>query len=178
MNSKCSVAHFTFNLSMIKLFWNRQMRLITKTGNYIVSVFWAAYSRFFFKFQNKGFFFFSSFSFGTGFYPGVLKYSSSCSFSIKVNVEEGKCGSRHLTSFVNEYLKLRNKWSWNLKKIKERMHANYQTRSPTCRILSNLCEVGKMKEVRIWNGRMKKRNKNEVKIRSNLESESTTLSNY
>lgn len=54
--------------------------------------------------------FFSSFSFGTRFYPGVLKYSSSCSFSIKVNVEEGKCGSRHLTSFINEnYLKLRNK---------------------------------------------------------------------
>ncbi|XP_030349914.1 translation initiation factor IF-2 [Strigops habroptila] len=37
----------------------------------------------------------------------LLLYPAS---PVRVNVEEGKCGSRHLTSFINEnYLKLRNK---------------------------------------------------------------------
>ncbi|PNI54884.1 TRA2B isoform 16 [Pan troglodytes] len=35
--------------------------------------------------------------------------SGEQNYGERVNVEEGKCGSRHLTSFINEYLKLRNK---------------------------------------------------------------------
>lgn len=115
VNVQLRTSHFS--LSVINLHGvDKWDWLYFRTSRKLVSDFWAAYFSFSKKSKAKGIFFFSSFSFGTGFYPGVLKYSSSCSFSIKVNVEEGKCGSRHLTSFINEYLKLRNKWSWNLKK--------------------------------------------------------------
>lgn len=117
MNSKCSIGALHIQLKHNKAIWSRRMRLpyiyiLEPTGNcgfsFLSCIFQGFFCFLFFNPEQKGFFF-SSFSFDTGFYPGVLKYSSSCSFSIKVNVEEGKCGSRHLTSFINEYLKLRNK---------------------------------------------------------------------
>lgn len=118
MNSKCSVGALHIQFKHNKAIWRRQTRLpyiYFRTNRKLWFQFFELhilgffFLSLFFNPEQKGFFFFSSFSFGTGFYPGVLKYSSSCSFSIKVNVEEGKCGSRHLTSFINEYLKLRNK---------------------------------------------------------------------
>lgn len=62
MNSKCSVAHFTFNLSMINLFgvekWDWLPYILEPAENYVVSVFWAAYSSFFFNpNQQRDFFF-------------------------------------------------------------------------------------------------------------------------